>query len=432
MDGFVSRLEISGYKSFENFAIDFEPFTVIAGVNGVGKSNLFDALRHLSALVSKTVRESFETGRGSLFDLFTLYPNGKRNPHLSYAVEVLLPKIVVDQFDTQFELKYRRVRYELEVHISDEGKLTIAKERLIPIKREHDQLLDKFPDIRKDLPRLTGGRTPFIDTQHGQLSISQDGNSGNKRTVNLSGAQRTVLSSITTVEFPHAYAVKRLLETIHFLQINPEKLRQPSSMAAPALLGSDGENLAAVVARMFKTDPDLQQMISNDLATIIPAVKEIHLEPDPRREEYSLSILHTDGHRIPAKLLSDGTLRILALIVMGYDPEFAGVVILEEPENGVHPGRIPEVVRLLESITSLKEQIRQVIVNTHSSKLINYVKDNKNLVIATSKTIVSREQGSYVVTEMTYTDGDLLSPGQQQFARVHLLGLLDSKAAATL
>jgi predicted ATPase len=117
---------------------------------------------------------------------------------------------------------------------------------------------------------------------------------------------------------------------------------------------------------------------------------------------------------------------------MGYDPEFAGVVILEEPENGVHPGRIPEVVRLLESITSLKEQIRQVIVNTHSSKLINYVKDNKNLVIATSKTIVSREQGSYVVTDMTYTDGDLLSPGQQQFARAHLLGLLDSKAAATL
>jgi predicted ATPase len=425
----ITKIEIDGYKSFERFSLELRPFTVVAGVNAVGKSNLFDALRHLSQLISKTLREAFETERGSLFDLFTIYPDGSSKDTISYAVEMLLPEYTEDQFSVRAELKYRRLRYELAIAKDRTGKLSIKKERLIALKRSEDAFLKQHKHLKAGLPKLTGGRPAFIDTEGQQITISQDGKAGNKRTVSLAGAQRTVLSSITTVEFPHAYAAKRLLEDIHFLQLNPEKLRQPSKLSASPYLAADGENLAAMIARLHKGDRDVLQMISNDLAMVVPSVGEVFLRQDDSREEYVVGIKHVDGYPVPSKLLSDGTLRILALIAIGYDPEFSGIIILEEPENGVHPGRVPEVVALLKGMTDISEATfgsRQVIANTHSILLIDCVKD-KALVVATPKKIVNKAHGSYLVTEMSYVDGELIS-GRGLIAREQLRQLLSDRA----
>ena len=423
----ITKIEIDGFKGFENFSMEFRPFTVIAGVNGVGKSNLFDAMRHLSYLVSKTLRESFETERGSLFDLFTLYPNGERKNRISYAVEMLLPEYIEDEFSERERLKYLRLRYELAVSVDDEGKFQIEKERLTPIRRGNDEFLKVYREIREGLPRLTGGRNPFIDTDKNRITISQDGNAGNKRVVSLEGAQRTVLSSITTVEFPHAYAAKSMLQNIHFLQFNPEQLRKSSKFAASPFLEPDGSNLAAMVARLRDDEPDIEQMISNDLSSIIPSVGQFILREDKIREEYVIVIEHIDKHEIPSKLLSDGTLRILALIAISYDPQFNGTIILEEPENGVHPERIAHIVELLQDITALPDtsDTKQVITNTHSSTLIKIV-DRESLAFALPKTIVSRNLGSYTVTTIGYVDGELLSSGEDSVARHQLAILLDS------
>ena len=425
----ITKIEIDGFKSFENFSMEFRPFTVIAGVNSVGKSNLFDAMRHLSYLVSKTLRESFETDRGSLFDLFTLYPNGTYKDHISYAVEMLLPKYVEDEFSEKEQLKYLRLRYELTVSVDDEGKFQVEKERLTPIQRGNDEFLKRYKDLKEHLPPLTGGRTPFIDTDGSSITISQDGNAGNKRTVSLRGAQRTVLSSITTVEFPHAYAAKSMLQNIHFLQLNPEKLRKPSKSAASPYLEPDGSNLAAMVARLSREEPYIEQMISNDLSSIIPSVGKFVLKEDEVREEYVIAIEHIDGHEIPSKLLSDGTLRILALIAISYDPEFNGIIILEEPENGVHPGRIGRIVELLQSMTDLdiSSNTKQVITNTHSSKLIEIETVKREfLAIAQLKTRVSQALGSYNVTTISYVNGELLSGNPEMLARYQLKAWLES------
>ena len=426
----ITKIEIDGFKGFENFSMEFRPFTVIAGVNGVGKSNLFDAMRHLSYLVSKTLRESFETERGSLFDLFTLYPNGERKDQISYAVEMLLPEYVEDEFSEREQLKYLRLRYELAVSVDDEGKFQIEEERLTSIKRKNDAFLKAHKEIKEELPTLISGRSkPFIDTDRKRngITISQDGNAGNKRTVSLKGAQRTVLSSITTVEFPHAYAAKNMLQNIHFLQLNPEKLRQSSKFAASPFLEPDGSNLAAMVARLRHDELDIEQMISNDLSSIIPSVGKFILREDNVREEYVIVIEHIDKHEIPSKLLSDGTLRILALIAISYDPQFNGIIILEEPENGVHPGRIARIVELLQGMTETSDiasDAKQVITNTHSSQLINIVNE-KFLAIALPKIIVSRDLGSYTVTTVSYVNGELLSGDPNLKARYELKELLE-------
>ena len=427
----ITRIEIDGFKGFENFSMEFRPFTVIAGVNGVGKSNLFDAMRHLSYLVSKTLRESFETDRGSLFDLFTIYPNGTRKNRISYVVEMLLPEYIEDEFSEIEKLKYLRLRYELAVSVDNEGKFQIEKERLTPIKRGDDAFLKIHRGIKKELPTLTGGRSsPFIGTDEdsNSITISQDGIGGNKRTVSLKGAQRTVLSSITTVEFPHAYAAKSMLQNIHFLQLNPEQLRKSSKVAASPFLEPDGSNLATMVARLRDEESDIEQMISNDLSSIVPGVGRFILHKDESKDEYVIFIEHIDGYEVPSKLLSDGTLRILALIAISYDSQFNGTIILEEPENGVHPGRLARIVELLQDMTNLpstSSSAKQIITNTHSSSLIEIV-DEDFLAMAQPKTVVSQTLGNYTVTTINYVNGELLSSDANLLARYEAKALLDS------
>ena len=149
----ITRIEIDGYKSFERFELDLFPFTVIAGSNAVGKSNLFDVFRHISKLVTKTLREAFETERGSLLDLFTIYPDGSHKPTIRYAIEMLLPASVQDEFSVEATLKYLRLRYELAVTYNEDGHLTLLHESLKPIKREDDNFLKIYPNVKKLYPK---------------------------------------------------------------------------------------------------------------------------------------------------------------------------------------------------------------------------------------------------------------------------------------
>lgn len=405
----ITRIEIDGYKGFEKFSMDFSPFTVIAGVNGVGKSNLFDAFRHLSRLVNETFVEAFITDRGAYEELFTLFPNGKRRDKITYAVEMLLPKKIEDQFSAEATLQNLRLRYELHIRMEAPRKFSLLHEKLNYIKKSEDEFTKKYKEVKEYLPKLKRGRqTPFIDTEGSQITISQDGNGGGKRVFSREGAQRAVLSSITTIEFPHAYAARKMLENIHFLQLNPEKLRSSSGFSAPQSLSPDGKNLAAVLARLVEQDADIEQMVSNDLASIIPGVSGFFLEHDYVKEEYVIGIKHVDGYGIPSKLLSDGTLRILALITISYDPEFYGLIILEEPENGVHPGRIPQIVSLLRDMTGFPgslDNYRQVIANTHSVEVVRCVKDS--LVLATTKRIVDKRNGPHTVTEVVSANNEI-------------------------
>jgi len=413
----ITRIEIDGYKSFEKFSMDFGPFTVIAGVNGVGKSNLFDTLRHLSHLVSETLVEAFVTDRGSYEELFLLYPNSERCDRISYAVEMLLPKVVEDQFSTKETLQNLRLRYELSVKAESTREFSILKERLTYIKRSEDKLLKQNREVKNIIPQLKRGRqTPFIDTNGNQITIHQDGNAGRKRAVSREGAKRTVLSSITTVEFPHAYAARKSLENIHFLQLNPERLRTPSKFSASHSLEADGSNLSAMLARLIQNDPDVEQMISNDLSTVVPGVAAFFLEEDKTREEYIIGVKHIDGYRIPSNLLSDGTLRILALIAISYDPEFNGIIILEEPENGVHPGRIPQIVDILRDMTgfpNVQPSFRQIIANTHSPALTTQIRGH-SLAFAIPKRVVDKN-GPHTITDVHYAeDNDMFGQYQRK------------------
>jgi hypothetical protein len=139
--------------------------------------------------------------------------------------------------------------------------------------------------------------------------------------------------------------------------------------------------------------------VANRLAEFIDDVYAVWVDRDERRELLTLEVTDRDGTSHPARALSDGTLRFLALAIMELDPETQGLLCLEEPENGIHPERIPAMLRLLQDITTdvnaplgIDNPLRQVIINTHSPVVVGQVPDDSLLVAELKETAQSGQR----------------------------------------
>lgn len=385
----ITRIEIDGFKTFRDFELNLAPLQVIVGPNGAGKSNLFDALMLLSQLVDADLRTAFQNLRGNAGELFTILPKGDRESRIKLAVELLVEPRTRDSWGSEAQLKYTRMRYELTIvrQTDDNGldRLYVEHEALNSIRRGEDRWIQRFGLVGKRywLPALTGGRSPFISTEpdreHGlpTVSLHQDGRSGRKSSV-ASRMERTVLSGVANTEFPHAFAVREEMRSWRFLQLNPEVLRQPSSMIGPQTMSADGRHLAGMLARLKAEDPLILADISRDLANLVPGVIMVEVEPDKTSDEFVIWASTQDKRRFSSRVLSDGTLRMLALVALRNDPQYRGVTLFEEPENGVHPYRVKNIAGVLSQLATDFDDIeqedlplRQFLCNTHSPMFIS-------------------------------------------------------------
>ena len=383
----ITRIELDGFKTFQQFSLDLSPLQVIVGANGVGKSNLFDALRLLGRLADSKVLATFHEMRGDVGELFSFRPEGGSADRIRLAVEMLVSQTVQDDWGAVHALKFPRMRYELEVvrgrDTQGRERLNVQHEFLAPIPRQKDKWT-KSNRLRTGgpwIPVMTGGRSsPFISTLENRkgrtLVLHQDGNSG-RRDVEAVQAERTLLSGARNTEFPHAFAAAEEMRAWQFLHLDPDVLRQPSPATAPAKLSNGGRNLPNVLARMKDADPVLLTKVSSDLATHLPVTMQVEVTEDRDAGRVDVWAIAEDGRRFSSRLLSDGALRALALATLRNDPEHDGLLCFEEPENSVHPSRLKDLTQILRDLTtdfssSYQEgaPLRQVICNTHSPVLI--------------------------------------------------------------
>ena len=148
-----------------------------------------------------------------------------------------------------------------------------------------------------------------------------------------------------------------------------------------------GSHLAATLNRLASRSPMAYTQVANRLSELIGDVRSVAVERDDRRELLTLTLTGMDGVVHPARALSDGTLRFLALAVLDLDPETTGLLCLEEPENGIHPERISAILDLLRDIAMDVDEpvgpenpLRQVIVNTHSPSVVSEMLEDDVLI----------------------------------------------------
>ncbi len=390
----LTYIKINGFKSFHQFEMKFTPFTVIAGANASGKSNLFDALKLLARLAeTDNLKKAFKEQRGDFMELFTQYAENEYATEMEFCVEMLVNKEVKDAWGNEANLKYTRLRYELKLKRFTNGSgiqdLSITHESLINIKYKDDQWIKIIPQAQMEnwLPKMDKGRRtiPYIETEQKEteidiltVSVPQDGTTGNKRRFPLKNATRTVLSSFDSKDFPHILAAKEEMRHWRFLEFNPEDLRQPTPKnTLEDTLSKTGKNLAAVLYRIKQDDDYTLIEISRKLQTFLPNFIGVEVVDDAENRQYVIKIKDKDKKEYSSKVLSEGTLRILALCILEYDPQHTGLLCFEEPENGIHPFRIKAMAALLKDLSAdfmdPEMPLRQIIVNTHSPILVGHI-----------------------------------------------------------
>jgi predicted ATPase len=420
----ITQIEIDGFKTFKDFKVKLAPFQVIVGPNGSGKSNLFDALHLLSRLADTDLLSAFQGLRCNAGELFTKLPDGQSVRRMKMAVEMLLDRKVRDRWGVEVVLEDNRLRYELEItrHVSESGleRLHITHEELRSIPAGMDRWYKKhgiFSQTKKwryfietnplGFP-ISATREPNLPEvpKIPMIRLRVDGVRRSK-TFTAEKIEGTVLSGVTNTEYRHAIAAREGLRSLRFLHLNPEALRRPSSTTSQAFLSEDGENLPTTLARMQAEDKFALVDVSRDMADLVPGILTIRLEQDKPSDKYVIYAETSDRRSFSSKVLSDGTLRLLALATLRNDPQFEGILCLEEPENGVHPLRLKNVTRLLREMATdfndleqAGEPLRQVLVTTHSPALISQPEVVGSLLFAYTATQMVPGQPTLEVTRM--------------------------------
>jgi predicted ATPase len=385
----LTHIEIDGFKTFQNFTLDLSPFLAILGPNASGKSNLFDVVRLLSRLAEYDLRTAFSGLRGEPTDLFRRLPGGAPGDRISIAAEVLLDPEVTDPWGTRVELVHTRFRYSVEIErrADDDGieRLYVIDESAVPILAGKDRESAGFqrwvtPELRESRLRYRR-RSPLLTTSRKAgrdvFVIHNDGVLGRPRPA--TAAEATVLSSITSAEFKHLFALREEMRSWRFLQLDPAAVRTPSPAFASDRLQPDGGNLAFVLHQIDVATGDRSGAasaladISADLAHIIPGLRDVEVRQNVENRRWEIWFRTVEESPYPASVASDGTLRVLALLAALYDPARPGMICFEEPENGVQPTRLRDLVRYLRElvqeqlgVANADEPLTQLLLATHS------------------------------------------------------------------
>ncbi len=374
----LKRIAIRGYKSLHNVEVHTSRLTVLCGPNSAGKSNFLDALQLLALITrSRNIAEAFDrTYRGTALESFTFVAPGiesllqKDKARLTLEVDVELSDSVVRRIEQRIaevrsdekgerkriRVRERLVRYRLELEINPKtGHISVADEYAAALKPDLTPKKSVVPFISNDGERLRlkmeRNAHPYYFDRHLDYSI--------------------LSSPLYAPYYPHLNALKLELSEWFIFYFEPrEKMRALSPVREVRNIGLMGEDLAAFLNTVRAQNAAQFEAIEKALSTLIPSITGIQVELN-RLGQVELYI-DENGNRVPARLISEGTLRLLGLLALRGSPEPSALIGFEEPENGIHPRRIQ---LLAEYLLASFESDTTLIVTTHSPILLDYLPD---------------------------------------------------------
>ncbi len=401
----LTRLRVNGFKNLREVDLAFGPFTCIAGGNGVGKSNVFDAITFLSDLATYPLVKAATRVRGAedriagIEALFSRAHAGDGH-RMEFVAEMIVPSRVTDDYDREATAAATFLEYTLELRY-DPGRPDAGKEALY-IQREallampSSSAAGKLPFkpgrawIKRHLRGPGQRKGAFIDTPapkgHGEPTIQLHGEGGGGRPAGVPARQapQTVLSGVNVSSYPTTLAARREMQSWRLLQLEPTSLRKADEFRGEDQLSATGLHLPNTVLRCSSGDE-----VASRLSELIPGIRAVEVDRDKGRQVNTLQVEMKDRQGYAASALSDGTLRFLALAVLACDPKANGLICLEEPENGIHPLRMPQMLNLVRSLADTLDAdvddadpgvIRQVIINTHSPLVVAELPDDELLM----------------------------------------------------
>lgn len=354
----IEELRIKNYRALHDLELKMTSLTAFLGPNGSGKSSIFDVFAFLSECFSIGLRKAWDR-RGRFKELRTRGSDGA---------------IV-------FELKYREnkdssiITYHLAIEENKSGPF--VSEEWLKWRRGKKGQPFKFLDFRSgDGDVISGDLPDATDTR-----IRETLDSPEMIAVNTLGQ---------FAKHPRVSALRRFITGWYLSYLTADSTRGTPEAGPQERLSITGDNLPNVIQYLKEQYPDTLDEILKTLSKRVPRLEKVETEvlADGR---LLLQIKDAPFEKpIMAKFASDGTLKMLAYLMVLHDPNPPQLIGIEEPENHLHPRLLPELADECRKSASAS----QLMVSTHSPFFVSGLKPEEVWVLY-------RDERGYTKAERT-------------------------------
>lgn len=370
----ITRIQALHYRCLRHVDQNVGPFQLLLGANASGKSTFLDVVSFLSDLVTRGVESAMRERSNNPQDLMW----NRQGEVFELAIEAAIPDDVRKRIEDR---GLSHVRYEVAVgtDVAGEG-IGLSAER-VWLTREVEEQRQRtfFPEMREEPTSILLPKGKSRAQQRQVISKVAGGNDNYmpETTKGYSpsfkqSSKKSALGNLPADEasFPVSAWLKAFLtEGIQTFVLNSQLIRRASPPKQGKGFKTDGSNLPWVIEALKQGHEDRFTDWVRHLRTALPDLQDLRtVEREDDKHRY-LVLKYANGLEIPSWLASDGTLRLLALTLPAYLPEFQGLYLIEEPENGIHPKAAETVFQSLSSVYEA-----QVLLATHSPVLLSLIK----------------------------------------------------------
>ncbi len=367
----ITRLEALNFRCLRYVSCEMGRLQVLVGANGSGKTTFLDALAFISDLLGDGFEKAIASRTSNPLDLLW----GRTPGSFELAIEAEIPPKVRPARNGD---QYHFVRYELKIVVespTSEPQIEEETALLLPAATKpvrEDVQLGLFP--RRLTPpstlfRRASGRakTVFSKTPGGNDNYySETGRSAGRGwfpSIRLGPKRSAFLNLLEDPErFPATGWLREHLRAgVQRVILNSLAIRRPSPPGIGIRFRPDGSNLPWVVKSLKESYPSRFQNWVEHVRTAIGDLEDIRVVVREEDRHAYLVARYQGGLEVPSWMISDGTLRLLALTILAYLPGTEDLFLIEEPENGIHPTAMQTIYQSLGSVYD-----GQVLIATHS------------------------------------------------------------------
>ncbi|MFP4215411.1 MAG: methylation-associated defense system AAA family ATPase MAD3 [Phycisphaerae bacterium] len=374
----IRVIEALNYRCLQYVHQTLDDFRILIGPNASGKTTFLDVVGFLGDLLSEGLDSAITNRSTDLHDLFFM---GKGN-RFELAVELEVPADRTKMLPTKREFPF--VRYEVAVGLSPESdEYHILDEQVVLTRFQSEgparsKTRDLFPNPTPPPKTIMHPRQVGRD-KHRAVRKVYEGNdnfysekgkgAGSKWAPSIRlGPRKSALANMPADEeqFPiSTWLRETLINGTQRLMLNSLALRQSSRPGQGRVFKPDGSNLPWVIESLRSRAPERFGLWIEQLQTALPDIQDIRTVELPDTKHRFLQIIYPGGLKVPSWTASDGTLRMLALTLPAYLPDFEGIYLIEEPENGIHPMAMETVYQALKAVYRA-----QILLATHSPVIL--------------------------------------------------------------
>jgi predicted ATPase len=381
----ITLIEALNFRCLRYIQQPLGPFHVLVGPNASGKTTFLDVVSFLGQLVSEGLDAAINERTQNFKDL--LWKRDGKGFEL--AIEAKIPE---ERRQRLGDKQYEYIRYEvsLEYDHSTNEVLIVAERVLLKTITHHKVKAQRiFPFLKTPpesiitRPRSKGVRPVVTKVQGSNDNFYSEAyrESGKGWFPAFKfGPRKSALSNLPEDEtqFPATTWLKNLLiEGVQQFVLNSMLIRKSSPSGKVRKFKPDGSNLPWVIQNLETKNPKKFQNWVAHLKTALPDIENIRTIERPDDKQRYLLVCYKHGLEVPSWMVSDGTLRLLALTLPAYLSDFSGVYLIEEPENGIHPRAVETMFQSLSSVYDA-----QILLATHSSVILSLVDASKVLCFA--------------------------------------------------